>query len=340
MIGTVQHALMITGFVFVMMVVVEYLNVLTRGSWQQTLVRWKWGQYVLAALLGATPGCLGAFVTVAMYSHGILSLGAVVAAMIATSGDESFVMLAMIPKTALVLFAILFVLGVVSGAITDMLFPRKGRPESEDGALLLEIHEGETCECFPRARVLDQWRDCSAPRGILFVVLAIFVLAVFLGWLGPSSWNWIRITVLVVSVVSLFIVSTVPDHFLNEHLWEHVAREHIPRIFFWTLGALIVMFILTEQLDLEDSIRQGKWIVLVVACLIGIIPESGPHLVFVTLYARGSIPLSILLASSIVQDGHGMLPVLAHSRRQFIVIKTINFIVGLIVGALVMAIGR
>ena len=32
-----------------------------------------------------------------MYSHRVLSLGAVVTAMIATSGDEAFVMLAMIP---------------------------------------------------------------------------------------------------------------------------------------------------------------------------------------------------------------------------------------------------
>ena len=35
-----------------------------------------------------------------------------------------------------------------------------------------------------------------------------------------------------------------------------------------------------------------------------------------------------------------MLPVLAHSRRQFVVIRTINFIAGLMVGALVMALGR
>jgi hypothetical protein len=74
MMSTVQHALMITGFVFVMMLVVDYVNVLTRGSWQESLTRRKWGQYVLAALLGATPGCLSAFAAVAMYSLGILSL--------------------------------------------------------------------------------------------------------------------------------------------------------------------------------------------------------------------------------------------------------------------------
>ena len=93
-----KHALMITSFVFAMMLVIEYVNVLSRGSWQQKLTRGRWAQYLLAAFLGATPGCLGAFAVVAMYSHRVLSLGAVVAAMIATSGDEAFVMLAMIPR--------------------------------------------------------------------------------------------------------------------------------------------------------------------------------------------------------------------------------------------------
>ena len=79
--------------------------------------------------------------------------------------------------------------------------------------------------------------------------------------------------------------------------------------------------------------------VLLVAALVGLIPESGPHLVFVTLYSQGAVPLSILLASSIVQDGHGMLPLLAHSRRDFVTVKIINFGAGLGIGALALSLG-
>ncbi|HMB15715.1 MAG TPA: hypothetical protein VKN62_05315, partial [Pelovirga sp.] len=57
-----------------------------------------------------------------------------------------------------------------------------------------------------------------------------------------------------------------------------------------------------------------------------------PHLVFLTLYSQGAIPFSILLASSIVQDGHGMLPLLADSRRDFFQVKAINLVIGLGVG--------
>lgn len=73
---------------------------------------------------------------------------------------------------------------------------------------------------------------------------------------------------------------------------------------------------------------------LVIASLVGLIPESGPHLLFLTLFTEKAIPFSVLLASSIVQDGHGMLPLLADSRRTFLKIKVINLLVGLLVGLL------
>ena len=52
---------------------------------------------MLGAFLGVIPGCLGAFAAVSLYSHRNLSFGALVAAMIATSGDEAFVMFSMFP---------------------------------------------------------------------------------------------------------------------------------------------------------------------------------------------------------------------------------------------------
>jgi hypothetical protein len=41
--------------------------------------------------------------------------------MIATSGDDSFVLLAMVPKQALLLFALLFVFGIVLGWLSDKI---------------------------------------------------------------------------------------------------------------------------------------------------------------------------------------------------------------------------
>ena len=328
---TITHAVMITGFVAIMMVVIEYLNILSQGVWQEGLRGSRLKQYLLASFLGATPGCLGAFAVVSLYSHREITLGAVVAGMIATSGDESFVMLTLIPKQAPLVFIILLFVGLGAGYITDTLFTKQS---STDAGCVHEfkIHEPELCHCFPWGNLKEQWLHCSPARAILGLTLLLFIFAVVSGLMGPPVWNWIRITLVIVTAVALFIVSTVPDHFLEEHLWNHVVKVHVPRVFLWTFGALLVMHLLLDQFQLGDWLRENQLIVLLVACLVGIIPESGPHLVFLTLFVEGSIPFSIFLASSVVQDGHGMLPMLAESRKDFIKIKIINLAVGLLLG--------
>lgn len=336
MIELLNTAVMITGFVLAMMLLIEYLNVLTAGKWQEKLVGHAWGQYLLGALLGATPGCLGAFAVVALYSHGVLTLGAVVATMIATSGDVAFVMLVLFPRQALVLTGVLFRLGLAVGAAVDAF---AGSQRTRAPAVCLEVHAWERCECYPRGRILAQWRECSAARGTLATVMGLFLAGILAHQLGPAQWNWIRVSLVAVSALALFIVGTVPDHFLEEHLWRHVAARHAPRVFLWRLGALIAMHVLTNVLHLEAAIRSGRWIVLLIASLVGLIPESGPHLIFVTLYAQGVIPFSVLLASSIVQDGHGMLPMLAHSRRECLLIKAINFAAGMLAGGIALLLG-
>lgn len=340
MLDVFRQSVMITSFVTVMMLVIEYINVITEGKWQKLLSGSRWKQYFIAAFLGVTPGCLGAFAVVALYQHGIVSMGAVVAAMIATAGDESFVMLAMIPGKSPLIFGIIFLLGILAGAASDIYFRRSGTEYAETGDIL-RIHPEHKCNCFPsRAQMVSQWKNPGASRCIMSVVLFLVAFAVITGDIGPVVWNWVRVTLFIVVSTALFIVTTVPEHFLNSHLWEHVFKEHVPTIFLWTFGALFFLDILISHIELEALVQQNLWIILIVAALVGIIPESGPHLIFVTLYAKGVIPFSVLLASTIVQDGHGMIPLLARSRRDFMVVKCINLIVGLSAGALLMFLGH
>lgn len=332
----IKTALTITAFVAVMMLLIEYVNVYTGGAWQSGLARRRWGQCVLGALLGVTPGCLGAFAVVTMYSHGALTLGAVVAAMIATSGDEAFVMLALIPKQGAAIMGVLLVVGIGVGALVDAV---TGSRHTEKAAGCLELHAVELGGWFAPRRIVSQWKECSAARGTMAIALGLFGGAILTGQIGPEGWTWMRASLLAVAGMALFVVGTVPDHFLEEHLWRHVVKRHAPRVLLWTLGALAGMHVITEVLQVGGTAHGGRWALLAAACLIGLIPESGPHLIFVTLYAEGVAPVSILMASSIVQDGHGMLPMLAHSRREFALVKAINFCAGLGAGAAGLAIG-
>jgi len=325
------ESLLITGFIFVMMLLIEYVNVRTRGIWQKYIRGKRWRQYLFGAVLGAIPGCLGAYTGVALYSHRLFSLGAIVATMIATSGDEAFVMLALFPDTAILITVILMIVGVIAGYLTDK-FVSTRRLQLDFIDNKLPLHKEEKCECFDAGEFKTNLVKPSLKRIIFILLIAAILFAVFSGLLMGEAPLWIKGTVILTSLFALFVVITVPEHFIEEHLWQHVFKTHLPRIFLWTFSILALINILLLYVDLEPLINDNMMLVLVFAVLLGIIPESGPHLVFVTLFAQGTIPLSVLIASSISQDGHGMLPLLAESKKSFFIVKAINIIVALVVG--------
>lgn len=120
------HAAMITSLVFVMMAAVELASVLTDGRASSAMRGKPLRQYVFSSFLGATPGCAGAYLVDTMYSRGVVSLGAVTAALLSTAGDEAFLMLAMFPVKALLLFCGLFIVGIAGGPLTDWSLRRAG----------------------------------------------------------------------------------------------------------------------------------------------------------------------------------------------------------------------
>jgi Putative, 10TM heavy-metal exporter len=333
-----HQSLMITAFVAVMMLAVEYLNVQTRGVLLATMHNARWRQYLIAAALGAIPGCLGAYAVVALYAHRKVTLGALVATMIATSGDEAFVMLALFPTIAILMTLGLAAIGICVGWLTDQVVPVRWLSDAGE-CCALEVHAEDECRCFSRGKILAQWRAPSPYRATLVVALALFVFALVTGYIGPADWGWKRTTLLAVMGLGLFISSTVPDHFLEEHLWRHVALKHVPRIFAWTTGALGLLAVLNLLVDLPTFVSSNPWQTLAAAAGLGVLPESGPHLVFVTMFADGTIPFSVLVTSSIVQDGHGMLPLLSASKRVFVLVKLVNIIAGVTVGGAMLALG-
>ena len=334
-IGVIKHAIMITSFVLMMMLLIEYINVQTRGEWQKTLKQNRFGQYLLAASLGVLPGCLGAFTVVSLYSHKMLSFGALVGVMIATSGDEAFVMLSMFPQTAIWINLILFILAIIVAFLVDIVFKNKEyfRTGLEHE---FELHDEEKCNCFSKQDILNQLRHITFHRAFLLTLFGVFLVTILSSVIGGDTWNWKKITFTIGSLVSIFIITTVPNHFLEEHLFKHVIKNHLLRIFLWTFGALLIVHYIENYLDITQWLQDNTTSLLIIATAVGIIPESGPHMVFVTMYAQGLIPFAVLLASSISQDGHGSLPLLAVSTKVFIYLKLINVFIALIVGVLIL----
>ncbi|MDV7186083.1 putative manganese transporter [Lutibacter sp. TH_r2] len=326
-------AVIISSFVFIMMVVIEYINVQSKGVWQKYFKGNKFKQYIIASLLGAIPGCLGAFTIVALFSHRMVSFGALVTAMIATSGDEAFVMFAMFPKQALLLTFLLFALGILAGYLTDKFYKPANLLNNKSNHKF-ELHSEKDCLCFQKNIIWSNIIHPSFYRLSLSVGILALIIGLLTGAFVKDAELWIRITLLFTFLLALFILITVPNHFLKEHIWKHIVKVHLPRIFLWVFGVLLIMHFLTIYINLESWISNNIFIVLLVAVVAGFIPESGPHLVFVTLFASGTIPFSILLANSISQDGHGMLPLLAESKKGFAIVKLINILYAFAIGGI------
>jgi len=348
-----RNSVLITGLVIIMMLMIEYVNIHSHGKWFSRLRQNRFGQVALGAGLGLIPGCMGGFAAVSMYSHKLLTFGALVAMMIASSGDEAFVMLAMIPKEALLLMGVLFVIAILVGWLVD----RFSKPNikvkhegCEDGYQIHEEdHHDETHQ--PEKASFRNMRHASAERIALLLGVILFIVALAFGMLEHEHEEtvhnqlnifdeyWMNLIFAVVSLFVVWFIATAPEHVVKEHLWEHIIRKHFLPVFLWTFGALFVIQIGLHYFDIETLISKSiPWMILL-AVLIGIIPESGPHLLFVTLFATGVVPFSVLLASSISQDGHASLPLLAESKRSFVKAKIVNALVAAICGYLCYFIG-
>ena len=403
LIDILRNSILITGLVVVMMMMIESLNIESKGMIFKGLRKTKIGQVVIAALLGSIPGCMGGFATVSLYTHRMFSFGALVAMMIASSGDEAFIMLAMIPKQALILFVILFVIAVVVGILVDIIGKKhnfKIQSECSDGYVIHDEYHDEhypehpDCHCDNAEHSDNLYTDRSdaeekitgsEPRHfgwkriIMLTGVAVFIVALAGGQLGHdhsahshshgtethshccehaerhceddiierhceersdvaiSTINlldeqWMNVLFAGLSVLVLLVLIFASDHFVDEHLWHHIVRKHLPVIFAWTFGVLLVLGIALQYVDIDHWISSNTALMILLATLIGIIPESGPHLIFVTLFATGVVPFPVLLASSISQDGHASIPLLAESRKSFLWAKIINCAVALAAG--------
>lgn len=338
-----RETVMITAFVLVIMLFIEVLNIATQGKWSQSLLRSPFLQIVLAAFLGTIPGCFGGFAAVSLYTHGIFHFGALMAAMLSNIGDETFVMLVQMPQTTGIIMLILFLISILVGWLCWRFGPKQSVHQKEMAHF--EIHHEHYASLREMAK---QWKQhlkhMSFARALLLCGLISFIVILLLGGFEhshahegmhlhlPMEEKWFNMIFLLLALLVLVTVVIVNDHFLEHHLWGHVIKHHFLRIFLWTLAALILIHWINTKVSALDWINQNTMILLFLAILVGLIPQSGPHLVFISLYLSGSIPFMVLLANSIVQDGHSALPLFAESKKTFFVMKGMKALIALVLG--------
>jgi hypothetical protein len=339
LIDVFKQTLLVSGFVLFLMLTIEFINVRTKEKWSRPLKNSRFVQLIVSSVVGAIPGCAGIFATVSLFTHNIINFSSLLGSFIATTGDEAFVMLTLIPQTAWKIMLLTFSLAILTGVILNLLIKKKTEPVFEKH---LVVHGDECCA---KGKHEHHQHEHEKKYGFtfarsMFVAILILILGSQFAELGQSGgghdhelFSFESIAFILLGLVSLLIIIIVPEHFLMEHLWAHVLKKHFVRLILWTFGAFVFIAVMNRYFPVNEWFSLNPSWLLGMAILVGLLPTSGPHIIFITLFMQGIIPFSVLLVNSIVQDGHAGIPLLAEDKLSFLKIKGIKILIGLLVGA-------
>ena len=170
------------------------------------------------------------------------------------------------------------------------------------------------------------------PEAALKIFAITIVLGIIGGFLADKAIKYFKIKTCEPCKIEIHEEAT-GQHFLKEHVYAHIIKKHIPRLFLWIFIPMTLVEFLMQTFDFASVISGMPVLALMVfAALVGIIPESGPHIIFLILYSKGLIPFSVLLVSTLSQDGHGLLPLLSHTVKDTLYVQIFTTGFSLIIG--------
>ena len=286
-------------------------------------------QVPIAACLGAIPGCGGAIIIVTQYLQGNITFGCLVAVLTSTMGDAAFLILAKQPTSALLIFFICMVVGIVSGFLIDYIIPNK---YSKTNISKLNLKLGEIQN-----------------KNHLFLYkfwLVIFIPGFILGILGQFQINLEKTLNFDINyflgfsatLLAMFIWSINPfsDKAISVDTSRSIQSKSIDMTNFvtvWVVAGFLFfdlgMYI--TGIDFKKLFDVILPLTPVLAIFIGFIPGCGPQILTATLYLNGYIPFSAEIGNAISNDGDALFPAIAICPKEAILATVYSAIPAIIV---------
>jgi hypothetical protein len=351
-------------FVALMLALFGYIQYRTGDRITRFLAaRWR-SAPLFGALLGVTPGCGGAILVMPLYLRGTVSFGTVVAALVATMGDASFVIIAANPMLALWLHALLLVAGICTGYLTDALGidPRapaqdravpatagaSGRPIASVGAAeafpppMSAVGPTVALEPLPRAF----WVLAAAGLVIGFpVVMGITdaaTLARMVAGIDPYLVTGVGGT-LTAAFILLRSGSAMGDDTLESieekrrsisDMLRHGARETSFVTFWVAVAYLLTTWVISfGGIDVAAFVAASGIAGVLIGAGIGLIPGCAVQVLLTGLHATGMVPFATLAANALSQDGDALFPLVMMDRRSAAIATVITTVPGVLIGA-------
>jgi len=286
-------------------------------------------QVPIAACLGAIPGCGGAIIIVTQYLQGNITFGCLVAVLTSTMGDAAFLILAKQPASALLIFLICMVVGIVTGFIIDYIIPNK---YSKTNISKLNLKLGEIQN-----------------KNHLFLYkfwLVIFIPGSILGILGQFQINLEKILNFDINyflgfsatLLAMFIWSINPfsDKAISVDTSRNIQSKGIDMTNFVTVW-VVVGFLFFDLgmyftgIDFKKLFDVILPLTPFLAIFVGFIPGCGPQILTATLYLNGYIPFSAEIGNAISNDGDALFPAIAICPKEAILATVYSAIPAIIV---------
>ncbi len=94
----------------------------------------------------------------------------------------------------------------------------------------------------------------------------------------------------------------------------------------------IAVYAMGGEVVVKDWMTATGVASVLIGALIGLIPGCGPQIIFVSLFAKGMIPFSALLANAISQDGDALFPLLAIDKKSSLIATAVTTVPALVLG--------
>ncbi|MEV7228233.1 putative manganese transporter [Polymorphospora sp. NPDC051019] len=335
-------------------------------------LRWRYGDRVtdgltrrprigplVGALLGVSPGCGGAIILMPLYARGKVSFGTVVAALTATMGDSSWVVIAANPVFALKIHALLFVVGLATGYVVDLLGidPAKAlddrpakhpiketpAPAQPTGALAV------LADTVPRrTRLMSAAFWALTIPGFVVSVPVVFhavdpsLLATALAGIDPylviGCCGTLAAALIFMAGRGRFADDTVET---AEPRSARAALRHSAHeasfITVWVAVAYLGWQVLSTTTGFDGTQLALTGVLgVLLGAVVGLIPGCAVQIVFTGLYVSGGLPLPTLVANAVSQDGDALIPLAVLRRRSAVMATLITTVPAVTVGLAVL----
>jgi hypothetical protein len=176
----------ITFVVIMLMMLIEFINVKTRGQLLVLLEKYPKTQIWIGALLGLIPGCIGILAVVSLYTHHLITFGVLLAAAITSFGDEAFFMISLIPKHTLILVIVLFGMAIIAGYVADWILRNKKPIQAVDDNDAFKIHQDDVCTTHTHKESKLIFGKISLHRLLVIVAVGAFIVSILTGYLSHN----------------------------------------------------------------------------------------------------------------------------------------------------------